>query len=135
MQAHRVLSFGLAVSLACIAVAAHAHHSYAQFDRCTSVMLEGEIVKVEWANPHIVIDLKTDAVKGYRVEWFNLTQLEQAGVATGTLKAGDHVLITGSAMRDPELKVLSLVSEIRRPSDGWSWTGPPRPLAPGCTAQ
>ena len=112
---------------------AHAHHGYALFDRCTDVALEGEITSVSWVNPHIVIDLKTKDVPAYRVEWFSLTQLQQAGVADA-LKAGDQVVIRGSAMRDPAMKVLSLVSEIRRPSDGWGWTRAPRPAPAGCPA-
>ena len=56
---------------------AHAHHSYALFDRCKDVALEGEITSVSWVNPHIVIDLKTKDVPAYRVEWFSLAQLEQ----------------------------------------------------------
>jgi len=32
------------------------------------------------------------------------------------------------------MKVLSLVSEIRRPSDGWGWTRAPRPAPAGCPA-
>lgn len=110
-----------------------AHHSYALFDVCKDVALEGEITSVSWVNPHIVIDLKTKDVPAYRVEWFSLSQLQQAGVAEA-LKAGDQVVIRGSAMRDPAMKVLSLVSEIRRPSDGWGWTRAPRPAPTGCPA-
>jgi len=99
---------------------AYAHHSYAAFDRCKPVALDGEITSVQWVNPHIVIDLKTPDVASYRIEWMSLIQLERAGLAE-PLNAGDRVIITGSAMRDPATKVLSLIAEIRRPSDGWSW--------------
>lgn len=99
----------------------YAHHSYAAFDACKHIALEGEISKVEWANPHIVIDLRAKDVGDYRIEWFALGQLAQAQIATGALQTGDHVIITGAPMRDPDLKVLSLLSEIRRPSDGWRW--------------
>ena len=99
---------------------AYAHHSYAAFDQCKPVALDGTITDVQWANPHIVIDLKTQDVASYRIEWMSLIQLERAGLAE-PLQTGDHVIITGSAMRDPNMKVLSLVAEIRRPSDGWSW--------------
>jgi hypothetical protein len=112
---------------------ASAHHGYAQYDRCKSVMLEGEVTSVLWANPHIVIDLKTKDVGDYRVEWFSLTNLEQAAIGA-KLNAGEHVVVTGSVMRDPALKVMSLVSEIRRPSDGWGWTRAPRPAPTGCQA-
>jgi hypothetical protein len=36
-------------------------------------------------------------------------------------------------MRDPNLKVLSLLSEIRRPSDGWRWARE-RPVPENCAA-
>jgi uncharacterized protein DUF6152 len=118
-----------------VTLSAPAHHSYAQFDRCHPVALEGDIQNVAWANPHIVIDLRTVDETSYRVEWFNLQQLQNAGLATETLKTGDHVVITGAATRDPALRLVSLVSEIRRTSDGWSWTRPPRPVSPGCEAE
>jgi hypothetical protein len=125
----------LAALASCLALGpANAHHSYAQFDRCKTVALVGEITSVAWANPHIVIKLKTQDVASYHVEWFSLAQLERAGIAAETLKAGDSVLVTGNAMRDPALKVLSLLSEIRRPSDGWSWTQA-RPVPAGCETQ
>ena len=118
-----------------VTLSAPAHHSYAQFDRCHPVALEGDIQNVEWANPHIVISLKAADATSYRVEWFNLQQLQNAGLATETLKTGDHVFITGSATRDPERKLLSLVTEIRRPSDGWSWTRPPPQATLDCEAE
>jgi Family of unknown function (DUF6152) len=118
-----------------VTLSAPAHHSYAQFDRCHPVALEGDIQNVEWANPHIVISLKTADATSYRLEWFNLPQLQSAGLSTGTLKTGDHVVITGSATRDPALRLVSLLTEIRRPSDGWSWTRPPRPESLDCEAQ
>jgi hypothetical protein len=64
----------------------------------------------------------------------SLTQLGRAAIATGSLQAGDHVVITGAPMRDPNLKVLSLLSEIRRPSDGWRWANG-RQIPQSCTVQ
>jgi hypothetical protein len=113
---------------------AQAHHSYAAFDRCTPVTLEGEINGVEWVNPHIRIHLRTKDVDSYFVEWFSLNQLQQAGIAAETLHPGDRVIVTGNAMRDPSKKVLSLLTEVRRPSDGWSWTREARPVPADCAA-
>ena len=112
---------------------AHAHHSYAAFDRCKPTTLDGEIVGVEWVNPHIVISLRTEDVSSYRVEWRSLAEIENRGFSH-TLQAGDHVVILGHAMRDPSLKVLSLLSEIRRPSDGWAWKIQARPTPEHCAA-
>jgi hypothetical protein len=100
---------------------AHAHHSYAAFDQCKTTVLEGEINSVEWVNPHILIDLRTADVAHYRIEWFSLDQLNRANIASDTLKPGDSVVITGNAIRDPSLRVMSRLSAIQRPSDGWSW--------------
>ena len=122
------------VAATCPLAPAHAHHSYAAFDPCKPIALEGEINKVEWVNPHIVIELRTQEVANYRIEWFALGQLAQANIATGTLQTGDHVVISGAPMRDPNLKVLSLLSEIRRPSDGWRWARERR-LPENCAAQ
>jgi hypothetical protein len=110
---------------------AHAHHSYGMFDQCNATALEGEVDAIEWVNPHIVIYLRTQDVARYRIEWFSLLQLERQGIATETLRAGDRVTITGHAMRDPNLKVLSLLSEIRGPS-GWTWTQPRRQPPASC---
>ena len=56
---------------------AHAHHSYGMFDSCKPTTLEGEINSVQWVNPHIVISLRTQDVDDYRIEWYNLLQLER----------------------------------------------------------
>jgi hypothetical protein len=113
----------------------HAHHSYGMFDHCNATSLDGEIIKIEWVNPHVVINLRTRDVDDYRVEWLSLTQLSRprSNVQAGTLDVGDRLTIVGHAMKDPNLKVLSLVSEIARPSDGWTWLGTERPLPPSCT--
>jgi hypothetical protein len=131
--AHRVL-YACVVAVACPLAPALAHHSYGAFDACKPISLEGEISKVEWVNPHIVIELRTQDVASYRIEWFALNQLATAEIATGTLQTGDRVVISGAPMRDANLKVLSLLSEIRRPSDGWRWARE-RPRPQSCAAQ
>lgn len=128
----RIAALRFAAVAACSVYApAQAHHSYGMFDRCTVTTLEGEINSVDWVNPHIVIDVRTRDVESYRVEWFSLGQLERQGLATETLEPGDRVTITGHAMRDPSLKVLSLLSEIRA-ANGWTWKQE-RQLPQNCT--
>jgi tRNA(Ile2) C34 agmatinyltransferase TiaS len=119
------------LAFAASSVPALAHHNYALYERCRHVSLEGEIASIQWTNPHVLIDLKTGDAETYRIEWAALQQLAQAHVSTDALKVGDHVVIVGSVMRDPERKVMSLVSEIRRPSDGWSYERQ-RPVDPSC---
>jgi hypothetical protein len=117
----RVL-LGASAAVAFAAVA-EAHHSYAAFDRCTSHTIEGDVEAVDWINPHITMSVKT-ADTTYRIEWFGVQQLERFGLAAGVLKRGDHVSMTGSMNRDPEVKMLALLTAISRPSDGWTWSRP-----------
>jgi hypothetical protein len=121
-----------AASLA--AGSATAHHSYAHYDRCQSVSLEGSIESIAWANPHVLINLKTDDARTYVVEWFNLQQLARAGIPTETLQAGDRVVITGSENRDPSIHTVTLLTQIRRTADSWSWSRPFPVNAPNCAA-
>src|SRR6478735_6772709 len=102
---------------------ARAHHGYSEYDRCEFATFEGEILRLEWGNPHVLISLKTAEIT-YRVEWATIDQLRRANVEDGTLKAGDRVVITGSKNRNPELSVITLLSSVSRPSDGWSWSRP-----------
>ena len=122
------------VSAACGSTAAH--HSYAEFDRCKSVSMEGQIEYLTWANPHIRITLKTADPDAYQIEWFDLQGLTRAGISTDSLNIGDRVVVTGSPSRDPNLRVVTLLTQIRRPSDGWSWIRPSPVNAPGhCSAE
>ena len=49
-------------------------------------------------------------------------QLGRTGVTRDTLKAGDHVIITGYPGRNPDDHRLRTRS-ISRPKDGWKWSG------------
>jgi hypothetical protein len=98
-----------------------AHHSYAAYDREHPVSIEGDIEQVAYENPHTVLTIR-NATADYTVEWGALFQLQRWNVAQGTLKVGDHVIVTGSAWRDRSVPKLSIITDIRRPSDGWHWS-------------
>lgn len=122
MNGKNWLGVGVAVTGFCLTTLSLAHHSYAQFDRCTDVTIEGQIDQIEWANPHIVVMvLATDGIE-YRVEWFDLGRLAREGLSTSDLSAGDRVSITGALHKDPELKVLTLLSSVTRLDSGWAWS-------------
>jgi hypothetical protein len=116
-------TMGLAAAVAAaLTGSANAHHGYAQYDRCAPAGFEGEIERISWGDPHIVFDLKADDATTYRVEWINMQQLRNAGLESGALHLGDRVLVVGSLNRNPELKIVTLLSEISRPADGWRWS-------------
>ena len=106
-----------------------AHHSYAEYDRNATVTMEGVVKNVLWANPHVLITLHTENQGDYSVEWGSVSQVSRRGITPASVRAGDHLEVTGSINRNPEKHILTLVREIRRPADGWQWTNasnPPR---------
>jgi uncharacterized protein DUF6152 len=115
----RALILTLAASLT--ATVASAHHSYAAYDRDHPVSIEGEISQVLYANPHVILTVRTTDAE-YTVEWLSLYQVSRWIVAKGRLAVGDHIVLTGCALRDRTERRISLVTDIRRPSDGWTWS-------------
>src|ERR1044071_8065782 len=95
------LLFALAV-----AVPAYAHHSFAAtYREKDSVTIEGELVQLDFRNPHsfVHVDVKEKAgtTVRYAIEWGGVGQLGQQGVTRETLKVGDHVIISGAPGRNP----------------------------------
>jgi len=118
------MSRALILTLAAIgltATMASAHHSYAAYDRDHPVSIEGEISQVLYANPHVILTVRTNDVE-YTVEWLSLYQVSRWIVAKGKLAVGDHIVLTGCALRDRTERRISLVTDIRRPADGWTWS-------------
>ncbi len=105
-----------------------AHHGYAEYDRNAPVSLEGTVKHVLWANPHVVLTLETQAKGEFSVEWGAVFQLSRQGINAVPVKEGDRLIVTGSINRNPEKRILTLVQEISRPSDGWHWVSPNRTI-------
>ena len=102
----------------------NAHHSFsATYLEGQSVTIEGDLVTFELRNPHSFVNVMVKDPGGqmvrYLVEWGSTTQL-QGKISRDTLKAGDHIIITGNPARNPDDHRLRLVT-LRRPKDGWSW--------------
>lgn len=127
---HRRSVVPIAVVLALVAfgvsITAAAHHSYARFDRCHLFTLAGEIERVTWHNPHVELAVRGSAGMAYTIVWLNLQQLKRDGVEPGALRVGDRIEITGAKQPEDNLRVITLVTAIWRPSDGWRWSRPPQ---------
>ena len=109
------------------AAAVHAHHSFAAYYfEDQSVSVEGTIDSFEYRAPHAwVYVMAPDAdgrVQRFGAEWANPSRLRRDGITRETLKAGDHVEITGSPGRTASDYKIHL-KRIRRPADGWEWRG------------
>lgn len=97
---NRVLLVAL-VSL--IPYGAQAHHSNAEYDRSVLRELEGELVGVAWANPHIGFKLRTvngdGAVQDWELAGLPVALLEKAGLSGSMFAVGDRVKVAGYASR------------------------------------
>ena len=99
---------GLVVLLAGLAwgVPASAHHSNPlYFDMSQAVTLEGDVVRLEWINPHILLFLESKNDKGEPVTWIiQGGALNFAGRQTGLkerLKPGVTVAVRVFPSRNP----------------------------------
>ena len=114
----------VAVAALTVTVNAYAHHSFAAtYVENQSVTIEGDLVTFELRNPHSFVNVMVKEPGGtmvrYLVEWGSPTQL-QGKISRDTLKAGDHIIITGNPARNADDHRVRLVT-LRRPTDGWSW--------------
>jgi hypothetical protein len=105
-----------------------AHHSFAgtYLEDAPPITIEGTLKEFQVRNPHSFVFVEDAKLKDkdgkpvrWSIEWGSAGQLAQQGVRSGTLKVGDHVVVTGSAGRDPDAHRLRM-RNITRPSDGWT---------------
>jgi len=102
-----------------------AHHSFtATYDENQEIRIEGTLVAFHFRNPHASVDIVVDDGNGnqtrWGVEWGGAGQLANQGVTSQSLRAGDHVIITGNPARDASQHRLRMQS-LLRPSDGYGW--------------
>ena len=82
-----------------------AHHSFAaEYDSSKTITVTGEVVRLEWTNPHarVVVDGKDE--KGVKKEWdFELgppTTLMRRGWNRNSLKPGNIITVEGFRSKD-----------------------------------
>jgi hypothetical protein len=107
--------------------AAYAHHSFAAtYFVDKEITIEGDITSFLYRNPHSFIKVAAPDDKGqiqtWAIEWGGGAQLTQEHVSRETLKAGDHVTVTGNPGRDASDHRIRLHRIVRK-SDGWKWEG------------
>jgi hypothetical protein len=80
-----------------------AHHSAAMFDDGKVLELTGVVKEMQWANPHIWIQLVVDdngAKKEWSLEGGSPNTLSRRGWRSTTFKAGDVVTVRLNPMKD-----------------------------------
>lgn len=100
----------LAVGLTTLVVAAPAvaHHAFgAEFDRDAPIQLRGEIVKLEWVNPHTWIHVEIEKEDGttevWMVEGGTPNVLLRRGLRRDCLTPGTEIIVDGYQAKDHSL--------------------------------
>ena len=97
---------GLAAGLALLAsVPVAAHHSFAaEYDSTKSITVIGEVIRLEWTNPHARVVVEGKDENGKMNKWdFELgppTVLMRRGWGRNSLKPGTMVTVTGFRAKD-----------------------------------
>ena len=102
MRFAKPLALSAALTLAALAQPAAAHHSFAMFDMSKTVTVKGVVKEVQWANPHVWVELviaEGGAQKAYSFEAGAVAVLKRAGWTRDTLKAGDNISIVSHPFR------------------------------------
>ena len=92
----------LAVCLTVVPAAAH-HAIAAKFDPNQTLTLNGTVVLIDWANPHVhfFIDVKgTNSITNWAIELESPIDLQKSGWNRNTLKIGDVITVQGISARD-----------------------------------
>ncbi len=82
-----------------------AHHSFAMFDSTKNLTLTGTVKEMQWANPHIWIQLMVkDPATGREVEWSiegnSPNGLARNGWKRNSVKPGDKAVIVVHPLKD-----------------------------------
>jgi hypothetical protein len=125
MNSRLIGSSILALTALGFASSAAGHHP-PRFDRCKLYTVEGEVERIEWANPHVKLAIKSADGMSYDLVWRSIQQLTLAGVQKDAVKVGDHVVVKGSKQSEDASRVALLLSEIHAQADGLQWSQPPQ---------
>jgi Family of unknown function (DUF6152) len=106
--------------LAAAAAPAFAHHPFeAEFDAKAPITLTGKVTKIEWTDPHVMIQFEGKENNGPMMSW-NLeaaspAEMVKMGWTTSMLKAGDQISVQGYKARLEPTTVAARTIEL---SDG-----------------
>jgi hypothetical protein len=110
----RLIAGLVPIALISVATPSIAHHSFAMFDRSRTLMLQGTVKEVQWANPHTWIQLIVSEEDGtnlaeWSIEAGSPNMMVRQGWSSQTLKTGDKISLQAHPMLDGR-KIASLVS-------------------------
>ena len=110
----RLTSVGVAAAVVLMAVSLRvsAHHSFApEFSRVRPVALEGEVLMMEWVNPHswlhINVTREDGTVETWKIEGGSPSVLMRQGWTRDSLPAGTKIRVEGFGAKDGSLRAQS----------------------------
>jgi len=112
---------GVLAGVVLLGSAAAAHHGYDDFFREKRVSVEGVLEELHYANPHVILKIRTDDGQLYTALWEGLTGVERRGGKRTTLTVGERVMVIGSPPRDAGSRDIALLRQVKRLRDGWTW--------------
>lgn len=111
-----LVSGGLLVALLSLPVATSAHHSRVEYLYGAMHEVEGEVVRVVWRNPHIMLTVRAVAADGTAEDWIlegpGAAAVRREGLMDGHVSVGDHVRAAGnrSDRRDHWLRLANVLA-------------------------
>ena len=103
MQRNRLLMLVIVLAFA-EGVPSLAHHSLANYDQTTLVLIKGTITKIEWINPHARFFMDAKDANGklvnFEIELTSTAGLLRRGWTRNSLKIGETVTVNGSLAKD-----------------------------------
>ena len=126
-------TFALVVGLLAAPLMLHAHHSFAaEYDATKPITLRGEVLRVDFINPHGWLYVRVQEPKGKPVTWNvemgSPNSLIRRGFTKNTVPVGTQVVINGYRAKDGSRTVNSTnvtLADGRKLFTGSPGTGAP----------
>lgn len=113
----------LATTLLCISVPSVAHHSDAIYNHESIVVLEAEVLRYVFRNPHITIFVEAEGENGEVVEWEieagSTPIMQRSGWTADLLSPGERITVRAHPERSGRMRAILNTLET---ADGRLWS-------------
>jgi hypothetical protein len=86
-----------------------AHHSWGAYDLNKVITLKGTVLRFNWSNPHISLEVNVKQASGALQTWVaggpSPSRMSRGGWDRDTVKLGDPITVVGNPSKDGSLKM------------------------------
>jgi hypothetical protein len=94
-------NLGIAVAALLLPYLAIAHHTFGYtFNTSQTAEIEGEVVDVQWSNPHIVFSMRTEDGEIWSIESNSPNGMERRSISRDIISVGNRFRLAGFPARD-----------------------------------